>query len=239
MRVGATEAALQFIAKHSAGEGVHSARYMKELGLNASDVKMVDGRVATTQADGLSLEQAARVKSAVNQWVDGAMLRPDAADKAVWMSDPHYMLISHLKQFVYAFHHTILGRVMHEAKNGNYSPAMALMGYVPIMIAADATKGFIQTGGGVPSWKKDWGFGDYLENGVERAGLLGVGQIGLDAARGNFGSLTGPSIEQLADAAKTLAGRESFRSFALHSMPANALYANAFGDGKADPTFAD
>jgi len=239
MRVGATEAALKFMQKHDAGAGKHSQRYMDELGLKKGDIQVVNGRVATSVHEGLTEAQAARVKSAVNQWVDSTVLRPDAADKAVWMSDPHYMLVSHLKQFVYAFHHTILGRVAHEAQHGNYSPAMALMGYVPIMIAADAAKGFIQTGGGTPSWKQDWDAGDYIMNGIERAGLFGVGQIGMDAMKGNYGSVTGPSIEQLTEAMKMLAGRESFRSFALHAMPANALYAHAFGEGNADPTFAD
>ena len=37
------------------------------------------------------------------QWVDGAVLRPDAADKPLWMSDPHWALVAHLKQFVFTF----------------------------------------------------------------------------------------------------------------------------------------
>ena len=61
----------------------------------------------------------------------------------------------------------------------------------------------------------------------------------MDAAKGNIGTLTGPTVEQLADAVKTMGGREQFGNFALHSMPANALYSNAFGHGQADPTFAD
>ena len=239
MRVGATEAALKFLQRHDAGLNVHSNRYMAELGLKKGDIQVVDGRVATRVEEGLTEAQAARVKAAVNQWVDGAILRPDAADKATWMNDPRYILIAHLKQFVYSFQQTIIGRVVHEAQNGNYTPAIALASYVPIMIGADAIKGMLQTGGGVPEWKKNWGAGDYLMNGVERAGLLGVGQIPADALTGNLGSLTGPTLEQFADAVGVLGGRETFKHFALHSLPANALYSNTLGAGKADPLFVE
>jgi len=234
VRVGATQAALGFLKKHAAGHNQHSARYMKELGLNASDVKVVNGKVATSVAEGLSEAQAARVKSAVNQWVDGAHLRPDAADAATWMNDPHFMLISHLKKFVFAFHHTIIKRVIHETKNGNYAPAAALTSYIPIMLAADLTKGLLQGGGEVPEWKKNWTAADYLMNATERAGVFGVGQFAVEAAHGNWGALTGPTLEQLGDAVSVMGGRESMRSFALHSMPANALYATWAKAGKND-----
>lgn len=239
MRVGATEAALKFLQRHDAGLNVHSSRYMAELGLKKGDIQVVDGRVATRVEEGLTEAQAARVKAAVNQWVDGAILRPDAADKATWMNDPRYILIAHLKQFVYSFQQTIIGRVVHEAQNGNYTPAIALASYVPIMIGADAIKGMLQTGGGVPEWKKNWGVSDYLMNGVERAGLLGVGQIPADALTGNLGSLTGPTLEQFGDAVSVLGGRETFKHFALHSLPANALFSNTLGAGKPDPVFVE
>jgi hypothetical protein len=233
MRVGATEAALKFMEKHSTGTAsAHSARWMRELGLMKGDVKNVGGRVAISEADGLTTAQAARVRMAVNRWVDGAVLRPDAADKPIWMNDPHWALVSHLKQFVYAFHHTILKRVVHEYKNGNATPAMALASYVPIMIAADLAKGMLQNGGDEPEWKKGWGPEDYIAQGVQRAGLLGVGQLGVDAwsdvNRGGtgVGALVGPTIEQLGDALEVMGGSKQFESFALKSMPANALYAD-------------
>jgi hypothetical protein len=240
MRVGATEAAVGFITKHADGKASqHSIRWIAELGLRGGDVKVINGRMATTVAEGLTEAQAARVKSAVNQWVDGAVLRPDAADKPTWMNDPHFMLISHLKQFVYSFHHTILDRVMHEMKHQNYAPAIALSSYVPIMIAADMLKGLIQGGGEEPSWKKAWGPGEYLGSGVERAGLFGVGQFGVDALQGNFGSLAGPTLGQFAEGFEVLDGVKQFKPFAIHSLPANQLYAGALRAGVEDPKFAE
>lgn len=241
MRVGATEAALKFMERHSTGTAsAHSARWMRELGLMRGDVQVVNGRVALTQADGLTAAQEARVRTAVNRWVDGAVLRPDAADKPIWMNDPHWALVAHLKQFVYAFHHTILKRVGHEMRNGNYAPAMALASYVPVMIAADAAKGMLQNGGDEPEWKKNWGVEDYLAHGVQRAGLLGVGQLGVDAytdvQRGGtgVGALAGPTLEQLGDAMQVLGGNKQFESFALRAMPANALYSGYLNEERAD-----
>jgi hypothetical protein len=247
MRVSATEAAVRFIQRHGKLPGQHSLRFLNELGLNPEDVRTTgSGRLALTEADGLSTEHALKMRNAVNRWVDGAVLRPDAADKPIWMNDPHFALIAHLKQFVYSFQHTILDRVMHEVKQGNYTPALALSSYVPIMIAADAAKGLIQGGGSTPDWKKDWGLGDYIVNGIQRAGLYGTGQFTSDIIAdirhggSGFGAIEGPTIEQLTDAIKVAAGRERFGDFALQSMPANALYNGAFDSGgRADPKFAE
>jgi hypothetical protein len=212
MRVGASQAALAFLARHADGTASpHSARWMKELGY---DVGEYDAAVLDDKA-----------KAAVNRWVDGAVLRPDAADKPIWMSDPRWMLLSHLKQFVYSFQQTILKRVAHEYRHGNYAPAMALTSYVPAMIAADAIKGMIQGGGETPEWKKNWGVTEYVGHGVERAGLLGVGQFAVDSMEmGPMGALAGPTIGQLWDATKVAGGAKEPGGFVLKAMPANALY---------------
>lgn len=231
-RVGASEAAMAFIARHADGtHSVHSKRWMDELGLKSSDVVLTpSGRMALTTADGLTVAQAGRVRSAINQWVDGAVLRPDAADKPIWMSDPHWALVSHLKQFVYTFQKVILNRVFHEVKQGNYVPLMALAAYVPVMMASDFTKGLIQGGGDQPEWKKGWEMSDYVGHGIQRSGLLGVGQFGYDVVedmnRGGtgVGALSGPTVEQLIRALEVMGGNREFGPMLLKSMPANALY---------------
>lgn len=246
MRTGATEAALSFLARHATKPGPHSERFLRELGLTATDVQLDgNGRPKVLESDGLTLEQSARMKAAVNRWVDGAVLRPDAVDKPVWMSDPHFALVAHLKQFVFSFHETILKRVAHEARHGNYSPAMALASYVPMMIAADTLKGLIQGGGEEPDWKAGWTASDYVWSGMERAGLFGVGQFGIDMIgdvnRGGsgFGALTGPTVDQIVDAVGVLGGRRQFDDFAVKSLPANALYAEMLDGEATDPTFVN
>lgn len=230
MRVGATRAAINFIERHAQGVSPHSRRYLAELGLEPADVVMKNGKLALFEADGLSAEHELKMRLAVNRWVDGAVLRPDAADKPIWFNDPRAALFVHLKQFTYSFHETILKRVMHEVRNGNHTPAYALLSYVPIMIAADMIKGLLQGGGEQPQWKKGWTVGDYLWSGVQRAGLLGVGQFAVDAAEGAerggsaLGALSGPTVEQLDEVLSTVGGSRGVGATALDALPANALY---------------
>ncbi len=162
------------------------------------------------------------------------------------MNDPRYVLISHLKQFVYSFQKTIIGRVVHEFRQGNYTPAMALASYVPVMMAADFAKGLLQGGGDQPEWKKGWDMVDYTSYGVQRAGLLGVSQFGydmsVDVQRGGLGigALVGPTIEQFSDAVQLLGGHKQFSPMLLKAMPANALYAHSLGGAdNPDPMFVE
>jgi hypothetical protein len=240
-RIGAVEAGVRFLARHAGEPSTHSKRWLRELGLRKGDIQLkADGVIALTEADGLTAEQVQRVHAALNQWVDGAVLRPDAADKPLWMSDPHWALVAHLKQFVFTFQKVILGRTMHEFYNGNYVPMMALASYVPIMVAADTAKGLLQGGGDTPEWKKGWGVADYMGYGVQRAGLLGVGQFGTDTLedmnRGGSGimALVGPTAEQTVDVLKTLGGSRGVGSTVLDALPANALYKNMVRDGPKD-----
>lgn len=236
-RVGASEAAMKFIARHADGSAsAHSKRWMRELNLEAGDVKLTpDGRIALTEGEGLTKAQVTKVHAAINQWVDGAVLRPDAADKPIWMNDPMFAVFAHLKQFVFSFQKTILERVIHEAQHQNYTPAMALASYVPIMMAADFTKGMILNGGNQPDYQAGWGPTDYVGYGMQRAGLFGVGQFGLDIGKdishGNTGlfALAGPTLEQLRDGVETLGGHKQFGGTVIDAMPANALYKHSLG----------
>ncbi len=195
MRVQATQAAIGFIKRHG-GEKTneHSERYLRELGLTAKDVKLgADGR--------LDVEDP-KIQKAVMRWVDGAILRPNAAMRPTWMSDPHYAVFGHLKQFMYATHEVLLKRITHEMKNGNTDPAMTFIaGYVPVMLAADSAKGILQelAGGGAPMWQHE-SVGGVVAHGVERAGGFGVAQMGVDAVKYGPTSLLGPQVEQVVSA---------------------------------------
>jgi hypothetical protein len=253
MRVAATQAAVGFLGRHADGTASqHSARWLAELGFKPGEVIIKNGEPLITRAQfeshGLKPADAQvaadKMTLAVNKWVDGAILRPNAAHKPVWMNDPHFALVAHLKQFVYSFQETILKRVANEVSFGNVGPAYALASYVPFMLAADTMKGLILGGGEQPDWKQGWDAGDYLFYEVQRAGLFGVGQFGVDAAKDlhrggmGIGALAGPTIEQLGEAAKTVAGPEQFKTFALNALPANALF-DAAGNATASTNAID
>ncbi|HYF26717.1 MAG TPA: hypothetical protein VD931_13335 [Baekduia sp.] len=196
MRVAATGAAERFIIRHATEPNEHSERFLRELGITKDDVKVTDGELDVSSD---------KMQKAITQWVDGAVLRPNAAIRPIWMSDPHWMLIAHLKQFTYSFQKTIISRVVHEMENGNVSPALALVSYVPLIIGADTLRALLTPGGGDDEALERLGLGGIVWRGVQRAGIFGPGQYALDAY-GDLGhgklpvsSILGPTAQQLLD----------------------------------------
>lgn len=151
-------------------------------------------------------------QAAVMRFVNDAVLRPNAAMRPMWGSDPHYASFFHLKSFTYAMHKMWLEGALNEAKLGNYKPAMVLLSvYLPMGIAAGAAKEMLIPGD-EPAWMQG-GLDDYLSYGVSKAGLLGVPQMIGGAWDSGFTDLAGPSVSQVRKALvnydnplKTLAG---------------------------------
>lgn len=194
-RVGATQAAVAFLKYHSTLPSEHSARWLEELNVTPADLALTNGELDYTNP---------KVQQAIFRWVEGAILRPNASMRPSWASDPHMALLFHLKQFTYAMQKVLLERVFNEAKHGNMDPGITMvLTYVPTMIAADFLRGIVANGGQEPPWKRNWDFGDYLVEGVQRAGLLGVPQFALDTAKWGPAELAGPVAEQIAKAGKT------------------------------------
>jgi len=231
VRVGATQAAVNFLQRHAKLPEAHSARWLKELGLTPADLTFnQDGQLVTDKntlaaQKGISKAVAEvemeRVHQAIRRWVQGAVLTPNAAQRPAWSSDPHYSMFFHLKQFSYSFHQTILKRAVKEMNYGNMAPMGAFMWYVPVMIASDITKGLLQGGGSLPSHMQGMTAGDWVMRGVERSGLLGVGAIGVDA-QSDLYSIAGPAVEQTIDAFGQPIGKTI-----VDALPGKPLYAEA------------
>ena len=116
-RVGAMVAAISFIKSHAneATRNKHSDRYLAELGLTKADVKLTNGELNFSDR---------KIQDAIFRWVDGAIMRPNAAIRPSWASDPHYALFFHMKQFTYSMHKVLLERVVNEMRHGNYDPLL-------------------------------------------------------------------------------------------------------------------
>lgn len=189
MRVSATGAAINFIQRHAAGESNNSQRWIDELYFDSKPVFNSEGE--------LDMANKAN-QEAVMRWVDGAILRPNAAQRPAWASDPHWALIFHFKQFAYSFHLVILKRAYGEMKNGNLNPVVTLMaGYIPVMVAADTMKSLLLSGD-EPPWMKQ-GVDGMISHGAMRANLLGIPQLGLEAYNKDLFGLAGPSVEWAKD----------------------------------------
>lgn len=220
MRASASIAAEHFLMRHVEKPNEHSARYLEELGLTKDDVQIVNDRLVLND----------KVVFAMNKWVDEAILRPNPAYRPIYMSDPNWMLISHLKQYTYLFQKTIIARVYHEMQHGNYTPAYALAGYVPTMIASDMLRVSLTPGSGDNTSHEKWGPMDWLSRGLQRAGLFGFGQqvidSGGDLGHGGAGieSAAGPTIQQGIEGARALISGQGLRHQAYRAIPGSALF---------------
>jgi len=187
-RVQATTAAIEFIKYHASLPDKASQAYLDELNLTPAELELdTDGNLNYTNP---------KVRAGINRWVNGAVLRPNAAQRPVYMSDPRYMVFGHMKQFSYTFHDVILKRVAHDATvHGNLGPLAVLATFAPIMIAADLGKALLL--GANPTWAHD--LGSIVDHGATRAGYLGMYQPVWDATMGTHGlmSIAGPAAEQV------------------------------------------
>lgn len=219
-----------------------SKRYLDEMGLKAEDLKKVETKAvslthrvlrggdpsveviwATNNREELLKakedDTTYRLRRALFKFVDSAVLRPNAAHRPIWGSDPRFALIFHLKQFTHSFQEVIMKRVWHEWKQGNTKPAQVALTYIPFMAAADAAKAML-LGKGL-----DMSVGQFFGKEVERSGLLGTGQYAVDAvqdmARGDnpAASFVGPAADHAGTIADWMAGEASTRALVDRSVP--------------------
>jgi hypothetical protein len=227
-RTMATKWAVRFIEQHAAlPDKNHSARWLQELGLSAATVPLnADGQLITT-AEELSVVKSispqlakieiAKVHAALNRWVEGAVISPNAAQRPGWSSDPNYASVFHLKQFSYSFQQTIMQRAVNEMGHGNLTPITALAGFVPTMLVADIMKGLLQGGGTLPAYIAGMDIGERIGHAVERSGVMGTGDI-VGAALQDWSSLGGPAFEQIVDGIRDSSDRTLTKAIPLHAM---------------------
>lgn len=228
--------------KADAKAKAESKRYLDEMGLKAEDLKKVETKAVSLTRRQLHAGDPAveviwatnnreellkskeddttyRLRRALFKFVDSAVLRPNAAHRPIWGSDPRFALIFHLKQFTHSFQEVIMKRVWHEWKQGNTKPAQVALTYIPFMAAADAAKAMLLGKG------FDMSIGQFFGKEVERSGLLGTGQYAVDAvqdmARGDnpAASFVGPAADHAGTIADWMAGSASTRDLVDRSVP--------------------
>lgn len=224
MRVAAMLAGQRFILKN-----IDHKRYMEELGITKDDVfKNPDGTMALTREQlekagcktSLSEATERRIQEALFKWVDGAVLRPNAAHRPIWGSDPRFQLIFHMKQFTYSFQNTVLRRVGEELKHDNVMPVIALVSYVPFMFVSKAVQGALL--GRVGGWEDLW---TIAKNSVGQSGVFGTGQF-VDDAWGDIGrgkmpgtSFMGPTFDHILTILNSVAGPGDMAEAVKRTLP--------------------
>jgi hypothetical protein len=247
-RLAATASAMAFLKRHTHAPNQHSERYLQELGLMPGDVKFdKNGNIKLlTTAERAKANDAARaadgrVRDAIIRFVDQSIVRPNASQRPMWMSDPHFMLFGHLKSFLFGFYETILKRAGSEAiEHRNLAPAASLLMFIPVMFMGDALREFIQYGPRGAPWKRGWSAWDHIQYETVRAGLAGRGEIlhnlerGLekDGLVGAATSYLGPTTQQFHD---FVVSRPDWKQDMVNALPLNNVYKNWWNAPAAKP----
>ena len=235
-RTMAASVAMRFIQRHAraalAGDA-ESVRYLKELGLTADEANSLNGAFKTLPqmlADGTAFDAsgaytaeaqiADKILTAINQFVDESVVRPDSTQRPVWASDPRFMLVWHLKSFAYSYAKVIMKPVFKEAmyqyqKHG-ISPKVAvplLTFALPVMLASalglrlrELIQYDIPHEMGLnelerPSENRP--FDEYLYDVLRRGGILGPAELAINAMeaedkkRSALVTLLGPTADHL------------------------------------------
>ena len=108
----ASNMGVRFLENHSNPEtaGAFSKRYLKELGVTAEDVQ-----VWSKSNQDFSTPEGKKVRSALQRFVESSTLRPNAAERPLWASDPRWALIWQLKGFFYSYGKVMLAGAKREA----------------------------------------------------------------------------------------------------------------------------
>ena len=115
-------------AKKAAAGNQRSVRYLKELGLTAEEVnKWAGGNINEAGNE--------KIKLALARFVDESIVRPNAAERPIWASDPRFALVWQLKSFFYAYGKTIVGGSINEMQS-RYTEAGLKGAAVPLFLGA-------------------------------------------------------------------------------------------------------
>tara|TARA_R100001082_G_scaffold111274_1_gene94639 strand:+ start:465 stop:9203 length:8739 start_codon:yes stop_codon:yes gene_type:complete len=184
-RVFAAGMGEQFLLRTAQDKSDQATRWLKELHVTREDILYWnDPKKGNRRFDS---EQGKRVQNAIAQFVDESVIRPNAAERPVWASNPYFALVWQLKSFFYAYGKNILGGAMREMNNrykeGGLSQAAIplLIGAVPMLVLSmlgleirEFIK-YLAGGGDASKFRTDeMGAIEYFFEIVDRAGLFGA-----------------------------------------------------------------
>ncbi len=221
-RIYATGMARRFLIHHANSTTSTSARYLHDMGVTQADIK------ATFDADGNpNFDSAAgkRVKDAMGKFVDESIVRPNAAERPVWASDPRLAFVWQLKSFFYAYGKNIIGGVIREGQTrwnngeGIKGPAtllaLAAVTLLPLSMLGLEIREFLKNGiawllPGVESSDKFYAtdrmpWGEYGFEIADRAGAFGPWTMAIPMYQANqYGDRfwvppLGPTAERVED----------------------------------------
>lgn len=240
-RYMATVAAHGFLLKHADSDSAKSKRYLSELGLQPGDVQMdvVNGRKVVKTLTEAERQQATpeqkakddRVKNALLQFVDEAILRPNTQQTPMWHSDPYMGLVTQYRSFSYAIFDQIGSRIYKELHEGNPAVLAPALAYLPAVLFGELLREFIQWGPDGNPQRKEWGPAEYVKLATDRSGLLGpqysiLSDVSQDVRHNRLPgtSQLGPTANQMSNFYDAFHGERSLGTEAEYSIPTSAAW---------------
>ena len=166
-----------------------AARHLAELQVSKEDVAhWSDNQRQGTKFRTFEDEQGERVRQALFTFVEESIVRPNAAERPVWASNPYTALIWQLKSFFYAYGKNIVGGAWREGVN-RYSEdgtitsasmplaigALTLLPLTVIGLEIREWLKFLARGGDASAFRTDsMPWGEYTMEIIDRSGALGA-----------------------------------------------------------------
>jgi len=94
---------------------------------------------ASTNKEGrrdFTTDSGKKVQMAVARFVEESIVRPNAAERPVWASNPYFALVWQLKSFFYAFGKNIVGGAIREGRNKYKEDGKLTSRVIPLLIGA-------------------------------------------------------------------------------------------------------
>ena len=194
-------------------------KFLKELGVTHQEVLAWDA----AEQPAVSNDHQ-NVIYALHQFIDEAVIRPDATQRPPWASDANMIMFAHLKSFLWGYHETVLRRVWKLTKDSGSMSTIAIpflflaLATIPLAAVGYELRQMISNAGEPPRNEKEGG--DYFWELIQRSGMLGVLQLAADVdqaedfGRFSFLALGGPTLSQFEDFVT-----KDFDEFAVRSVP--------------------
>ncbi len=200
-----------------------SERYLADLGVTGQQINAYKN-------GGSNIEAHPEVAAALGRFVDESIVRPNAAERPIWASDPHWAIVWQLKSFYYAYGKNIMGGLFREGntrykETGNITPALMPLFFgaallMPLtMIGWDIRERFkIGLSYALPGVSpndpgvnyrasKDMSGGKYWFEVLDRSGMMGAPALALPLimedkqyGKGPLIPILGPGAERVYDA---------------------------------------
>ena len=207
----------RFLIEHANNPSERSERYLRQLGVTYDQVRRWEANDFSFEG-----EDGQAVKEALQRFVESSVLRPNAAERPIWASDPRFALIWQMKSFIYAFNSVILTGLEREGfmrfmEGKGLLPAMApillltLAAFMPLAALGLELREYAKVGlsyaipgidGSLKYLRSDhMDYGTYFVELFGRAGLDGpLGLITMAQRSGDWGgsslaTLLGPTAE--------------------------------------------